>query len=85
MGGQSEADEAIKTPRWNFLPDLPLKSAPFYDRPPRPLAVLGYMVASWNPFRMRFWFFAIACGIWLLTSPSLEQTETLRAGWILQI
>jgi lathosterol oxidase len=85
MRGQSEADGTIKTPRWNFLPDLPLQSTPFYERPTRPLAVLGYMVASWSPFRVRFWFFAIACGIWWFTSPSLEQTGALHASWILQI
>ena len=82
---QTDIDGSTQDPRWNFTPEVPLEWAPFYERPPHARSIWRYMVGSWSPFRMRFWFFAVACGIWWFTSPSLEQTVDFRVGWVLQI
>ena len=70
---------------WHFTPELPLRPAPFYDRPVRIGAIAKYVVNSWSPFGERFVFLLIALGIWTFFSPSLERTAEFRFDWIFEI
>lgn len=70
---------------WNYTPELPLKPAPYWDWPMRPLASLLYLLRSWNPLAQRFFFLVMAFAMWAWFTPSLERAETLAFGWIFEI
>ena len=41
---------------WNYTPRLPVRVAPYWDWPARPIAAAVYLLRSWNPVGMRFLF-----------------------------
>lgn len=70
---------------WHFHPDLPIRLAPFYDRPIRIGAIAKYLLGGWSLFGERIYFLLIAIGIWIFFSPSLERTVTFQFDWIFEI
>jgi len=70
---------------WHFTPELPIRPAPFYDRPARWDIIAKYVIGGWSPFGERFYFLLIAIGIWTFFSPSLERTQAFRLDWIFEI
>ena len=38
---------------WNYTPQLPIQTAPYWDWPMKPLAALKYLLQSWNPLELR--------------------------------
>ena len=70
---------------WNYTPDLPLKLAPYWDWPIRPLASLRYLLRSWNPVAQRALFLLAAIAVWTWWTPSLDEASTLAFGWIFDI
>jgi len=71
--------------RWHFVPELPVRLAPFYDRPKDLRAIAKYIIGGWSPFVERLYFLFIATGIWYFFSPSLEETYQLKFEWIFEI
>ena len=47
---------------WNYTPQLPIQTSPYWDWPMKPLAALRYLLQSWNPLALRAFLlgFAIA-------------------------
>ncbi|MEM7359129.1 MAG: sterol desaturase family protein [Pseudomonadota bacterium] len=70
---------------WNYHPPLPLKFAPYFDRPVNIKAIVGYWLKTWNPRGTQFLFLLIAFMVWLFFTPSLERTATFSFDWIFEI
>ncbi|WP_371228687.1 sterol desaturase family protein [Roseovarius sp. 2305UL8-3] len=70
---------------WNYTPDLPLRLAPYWDWPMRPVASLLYLLRSWNPVAQRFLFLLAAFAVWAWFTPDLARAETLAFDWIFEI
>ncbi|MEM6375840.1 MAG: sterol desaturase family protein [Pseudomonadota bacterium] len=70
---------------WNHTPVLPLKLAPYWDWPMRPLASLVYLLRSWNPVAQRALFLLAAIIVWTWWTPAIEEAQTLAFGWIFEI
>lgn len=70
---------------WNFHPPVPLKFAPYFDKPKRPLAILKHILAHWHPLSMPVWYLVLACIIYAYFTPSLERTATFSWDWIFEI
>ena len=86
MSTLEEASDAGTSRRgWHFTPELPIRPAPFYDRPMNLGKVARYVASGWSPFGERFYFLLVAIGIWTFFSPSLERTVEFRLDWILEI
>lgn len=73
-----------RTPRkiWNFTPNLPIRPAPYWDWPAKPIAAMVYLLRSWNPVGMRALFFITAVIAWTFFTPDISRAETLAWGWI---
>jgi len=70
---------------WHFTPQLPIKMAPYYDWPMRPIAAILYLLKSWNPIGMRFLFLIAAFAIWHWFTPDLSRTANFSADWIFEV
>jgi sterol desaturase/sphingolipid hydroxylase (fatty acid hydroxylase superfamily) len=88
VGLESGAEPTLRTRerRTHWRPDKRLRQAPVAVWPLRPLAALrhffgypGYLY-PWNAL-----YLGIAAATWFLLTPSLNQMQTLRPGWMLQI
>lgn len=73
-----------KRSKWNYTPDLPMKLAPYWDWPLRPLASAAYLLKSWNPLMQRFFILAMALLVWNFATPDLSGAAT-PGWWIAQI
>lgn len=78
------SDTPPRTPRriWNFTPKLPIRPAPYWDWPVRPIVAISYLLRSWNPVGLRFLFLLGAIGTWLFLTPELSRAKTLSLDWI---
>ena len=70
---------------WNFTPDLPIKPAPYWDWPLKPLASVVYLLKSWNPLGTRLFLLLIAAVSWLWFTPDLARARTIEFGWIFEV
>ena len=70
---------------WIWHPPLPLAGVPYWDWPPRPLAVLNWLVAYFvRPTdRLLCLLFALVVGFWL--QPVTEAQAVLSADWVLWV
>ncbi|MEX0283794.1 MAG: sterol desaturase family protein [Paracoccaceae bacterium] len=70
---------------WNHIPDqLPLKTMPLWQWPPRPMEVLRWYWDSWFPITINLGIVGLAfLSLWL-AAPTLEQAAT-PGLWILGI
>ena len=67
---------------WNYTPELPLKTAPYWDWPLRPIRALAYLLKSWKPVGTRFLFLLVAILIYHVFSPDVSETQTLNWSWM---
>ena len=70
---------------WNYTPELPIKMAPYWDWPIKPLVSLKYLLRSWNPVAQRFLYLVLAVVVWTWFTPDLERAQTLSFDWIFEI
>lgn len=70
---------------WNFTPALPLKIAPFWDWPMKPVQSIIHLLKSWKPLKERAVFLVVAIAIWLWATPEMERMATIHYSWILEI
>ena len=80
-----KAEAKTRRNKWHFQPDLGEQLAPFYHWPPRLLASLRYIVASWGPGGLRIYLVGLALLTWFYLSPSLERCQEWRFDWVAQI
>ncbi|KAG1715156.1 hypothetical protein GQR58_000113 [Nymphon striatum] len=75
-----------RTPRriWNFTPNLPIQTAPYWDWPMKPMASLMYLLRSWNPVGLRCLFLLGAIITWMFFTPELSRAQNLAFDWIAQ-
>ena len=70
---------------WNFTPVLPIAMAPYWDWPLKPMASALYLLKSWNPVGMRFFYLAAALITWTWFTPDLARAKSLEFGWIFEV
>jgi len=85
-----ETDEASGPKRsrrrtWHFTPALPVKQAPYFEKPFDPGKSLRYLLNIWRPFNQRFLLLMLSIAAWTWFTPSLEHASDFRLDWILEI
>ena len=70
---------------WHFTPELPVKQAPYFERPFSVSESLKYLFNVWRPFNQRFLLLVLAIAAWTWFTPSLERAREFRLDWILEI
>lgn len=70
---------------WNWLPPLPIQSAPIFVWPPRVLDALKFLVSS--PFigSIMLPYVLLAMISWYWLQPELARCAEFEIGWILQL
>lgn len=70
---------------WNWLPPLPIQSAPIFVWPPRVLDALKFLVSS--PFigSIMLPYVLLAMITWYWLQPELARCAEFEIGWILQL
>ncbi len=81
----SEKEKSNRTRGWHYIPDIPLKQAPYFERPFSILQSLKYLAKVWRPFNLRFLLLILAIVSWVWFTPSLERAREFHLDWILQI
>lgn len=82
---ESRSRSASRRPAWNYTPELPLRSAPFWHWPLRPAAIARHLGKTWRPLTSRVAMLAVAFAVWEWFRPSLAEAQALRIGWIAEI
>ncbi len=80
------ADQASGSTTTDFEPEARPAPPPVWMWPPRPAAVLKWLVG--NPGYLLPWnllFCGIAIATWLYTQPDLARMASFEAGWVAQI
>ncbi len=85
MGANLPPSGPERRKTWHYTPELPLRLAPYWDWPVRPLLILKYLLRSWNPVAQRFLFLAFAFVTWAWFTPGLERVSAPGIGWIFEI
>ena len=70
---------------WNYTPGLPLRQAPYFEKPFRLGDSLRYLVEIWRPFNQRFLLLLLAIAVWVWFTPALERAREFRLDWMLEI
>lgn len=70
---------------WNHVPQVPIRTSPLFDWPPRPLAIARWFWGGWFLITEKLVILALACLSYLWFQPPLEETRTLALGWIFEI
>ncbi len=70
---------------WHFTPELPVRQAPYFERPFNPVDSLKYLFNIWRPFNQRFLLLLLAIAAWTWFTPSLERAREFRPDWMLEI
>lgn len=78
-------EQAPKRRVWNFTPPLPIRMAPYWDWPMRPLAAMAYLLRSWNPVGMRFLFLVAALITWTWFTPDISRAQTVQFDWVSEV
>jgi len=87
MASEASTDPKPRAGRgpWNYVPDLPIETSPYFSWPPKPGKILRWLFAGWFPLSERLLILLIALGSWALFHPSLERCKTLEFSWIAEI
>ena len=48
-----EPGSKISNPTWNYTPDLPIKTAPYFNWPPDPKHIISWLIERWFPITER--------------------------------
>lgn len=67
----------------DWRPKKPLATAPLFDFPPRPRALLAWLPSYFLPWNALY--FALAALFWFFLTPSLETMRSLSWDWTLWI
>ena len=75
----------ISKATWNYTPELPLKTAPYFDWPPNPARIGSWIMKRWFPITERGLLVCLAILIWTFATPALERCKTIEFTWIAEI
>jgi lathosterol oxidase len=81
----SEVSNRKKNRGWHYIPDLPIKQAPYFEKPFSVRESLKYLYEIWRPFNLRFLLLILAIVAWTWFTPSLERAREFHWDWILEI
>ena len=70
---------------WHFTPELPVKQAPYFERPFKVVDSSKYLFNIWRPLNQRFLLLLLAIAAWTWFTPSLERAREFRLDWMLEI
>jgi len=79
--------KAARKPRkiWHFTPELPVKQAPYFEKPFSLSESLRYLIEVWRPLNFRFLLLMLAIALWTWFTPALDRTTTFQLDWMLEI
>ena len=80
-----EPGSQTSNPTWNYAPDLPIKTAPYFNWPPNPKHIISWLIERWFPITERGLLVCLAVFIWVFATPALERCKTLQIGWMAEI
>ncbi|MBL6856019.1 MAG: sterol desaturase family protein [Rhodobacteraceae bacterium] len=80
-----EPGSQTSNPTWNYAPDLPIKTAPYFNWPPNPKHIISWLIERWFPITERGLLVCLAIFIWVFATPALERCKTLEIGWMAEI
>ena len=81
----SPAPKRTQRRTWHFTPELPVKQAPYFERPFKVVDSSKYLFNIWRPFNQRFLLLLLAIAAWTWFTPSLERAREFRLDWMLEI
>jgi len=79
------SDEPKALRGWHYLPALPLRAAPLFRWPFKPVEALKWLIDGWLPISEKLVLVAIAFATLAWVQPPLEVTATLSPDWIIGI
>ena len=85
MPESTETKEKVSRKTWHFTPELPLKLAPYWDWPLRPVSSLVFLLKSWNPVGQRFLFLFAAAISWMWFTPEISRAKTIEFQWVFEV
>jgi sterol desaturase/sphingolipid hydroxylase (fatty acid hydroxylase superfamily) len=81
----TEKNTHRKRQAWHYVPETPLKQAPYFESPFSLTESAKYLANVWSPFNQRFLILVLAIVIWTWFTPSLARAQTFQIDWILEI
>ncbi len=85
MADPADAPAPAARKLWNYTPALPIRTAPYWDWPAKPLKSAIYLLRSWNPVGMRFLFLVAAFITWTWFTPDITRAQTIAFDWVFAI
>ena len=70
---------------WNHLPELPLKTSPFFAWPPQPVQMIKWVWNSWFLISEKLIVLGLSVAVYLWLTPPLETLQTLELSWVGQV
>ncbi|MFT5504235.1 MAG: lathosterol oxidase [Gammaproteobacteria bacterium] len=70
---------------WHFVPDIPLRQAPYFETPFSLKDSVLYLLNIWRPFKQRFLLLILAIIVWVWFTPAIERTAEFKLDWMLEI
>ena len=67
---------------WNYHPDIPIRTSPLFEFPPKPLAILRWFAGAWLPLTEFGLYVLLAFAVWRWLAPPAGAAETLSIGWV---
>lgn len=83
--GRPERTPGTGKRAWNYTPPLPVRVAPYFAWPPKPLAILKWILGGWFPLSERLLILLLSLVSWLYFQPALERCREFAPDWIAQI
>ena len=70
---------------WNYHPNLPIQTAPYFNWPPQPLVTFKWLLNLWLPITERGLITILSIFTWIYYSPSLNRCHNFSLDWIAEI
>ncbi len=70
---------------WNHLPELPLKTSPFFAWPPQPVQIIKWVWNSWFLISEKLIVLGLSVAVYLWLTPPLETLQTFELSWASQV
>ena len=80
-----DAGRRKKRKTWNYMPDLPIRTSPYFKWPLDFAGVLKWILGGWFPLSERLIILCLALVSWAFFHPSLERTREFAPDWIAEI
>ncbi len=79
------APQQSRRKTWHYVPELPIRVSPYFDWPPRPLAIISWFGRGWIRPSEKVIILLISVLCWLYWHPPLLQAAELSLDWVTQI